>query len=113
MGIRERILARRDLDAIRAARDIDVLAAKLNEESQPVLVPARINAASILSNNVHHEVIIAFLQSAAAGEDVAVRAQELISDDGVEVLEEGFDPPLVDRYQVNDAMFNPDGSEKQ
>lgn len=110
--IKERILARRDLDAARAARDIDLLAAGLNEECVEALIPAQINAAAILAYAPHSEVITDLLQRAANGESVQERAQQLLSEAGVQVFDPGFDPPMVDRFQVNDAMFNPDGSEK-
>lgn len=112
MTIRDRILARRDLDHLRAARDLDGLAAGLNTECQSVLVPVRVNAAAILVTGSHQDVLIDFLQAVANGEKMTERAQELISDDGVEVLDMGFDPPEVSRQQVEEAMYNPDGTEK-
>lgn len=112
MNIRERILARRDLDAMRTARDITGLADALNAECQPALVPARINAASILSVGIHQEVITEFIQAAADGANVAERAQQLLSEEGVEVMEPGFVPALTNQFEVSEAMYYPDGTEK-
>lgn len=112
MDIRERILARRDLDAARLARDIDALAAGLNTECQPTMIPAYVNAYTILAMAPHSEVIMGLLQMAADGGSVQALAQQLLSMEGAQVMEPGYEPPYVNRMEVNDAMFNPDGSEK-
>lgn len=112
MDIKERILARRDLDEARVNRDVDALTAGLNTECVPTMIPAYINAYSILAMAPHSEVIMGLLEMAAEGNPVQSLAQQLLSMEGAQVMEPGYEPPYVDRYQVNDAMFNPDGSEK-
>lgn len=112
LTIRERILARPDLHQARIERNIDDLAAGLNTECVPTLVPVHTNLVSILFNMEHSQVMIDFVQAVANGESMQARALGLLSDDGVEVLVPGFVPEQVDRWMVNDAMFNPDGTEK-
>lgn len=111
--IRERILARPDLHQARVERNIDVLAAGLNQECQPALVPARTNLANILSMMEHGQVLYDFVQAVANGENRQAFASALLTDEGVEVMVWGLNPPEVTRWDVNDAMFNPDGSEKE
>lgn len=110
--IRERILARRDLDAMRAVRDITGLAAALNGECVPAMIPVGVNLASVLYSGMYPEVVVSLVQDAAAGQDVSTRAQELLSDEGVEVLEPGFVPAMTNQFQVGQEMYYPDGSER-
>lgn len=112
MGIRERILARPDLDDLRAARDITKLAVRLNEECRPDQIPQQVTADVLLRYVDHKAVILDLLADAAAGQDVSARAAALLSDDGVTVLIPGFDPPYVSQLEAAEAMYNPDGSEK-
>ena len=110
MDIKSRILARPDLAAARATRDIDALAAGLNEECVATLVPVRVTMPSLMYE--HPTVVQDFIQRAADGYPVQERAQAMLSAEGIEIMVDGFEPPMVDRWMVNDAMFNPDGSEK-
>lgn len=110
MSIRDRILARPDLQEARLARDIDALAAGLNTECVPALVPVRFALWDLMYN--YPNVIQEFIQRVADGQPSQERALALLSENGVEIMIDGFEPPMVDRYMVNDAMYNPDGTEK-
>jgi hypothetical protein len=112
MGIRERILARPELDDLRAARDITELAVRLNEECQPAQIPQQVTAHVLLRYVDHQDVFLDLLTEAAAGQDVSSRAAALLSSDGVTVFIPGFEPPYVNQLEVAEAMYNPDGSEK-
>lgn len=108
--IRERILARPDLQPARLARDIDALAAGLNTECVPTLIPARFDAYTLMAE--HPDKMLEFVQRVADGVPAQDQAIAILSMEGVEILVDGFEPPMVTRWDVNDAMFNPDGSEK-
>jgi hypothetical protein len=112
MGIRDRILARSDLDALRAARDITGLAEKLNEECQLTDIPQQVTAAAILDLAPYSNVLMDLLRSAAAGESVAERAAALLSDQGATVMAQGYEPPFVTQEQVAEEMYYPDGTER-
>lgn len=112
MGIRDRILARRDLDEARAARDITTLAEKLNEECQPADVPQQVTAAEILDIAPHSNVLMDLLRAAAAGESVMAQAEALLSEQGLTIMVPGYEPPFITQFDVADAMYNPDGTEK-
>lgn len=112
MTIRERILARRDLDEARAARDITTLADKLNEECKPADVPQQVTAVDILDLAPHSNVLMDLLRSAAAGESVVAMASALLSEQGATVMVPGYEPPFITQTDVADAMYNPDGTEK-
>lgn len=111
--IRERILARPDLHQARVDRNVDLLAAGLNEECIPALVESRTNLSNILFMMEHAQVLFDFVQAVAEGQDKSQMATGLLSEDGIEVMVWGFQPAQVTRTEVNDAMFNPDGSEKE
>jgi hypothetical protein len=113
MNIRERVLARRDLDAARAARNLDALAAGLNQECVPVDVPEYVRAADELAYVPHGDVFLQILLDAAAGIDIVERAQAFTSDQGGVVMGQGLEPPMVDRLQVADAVYYPDGRERE
>lgn len=112
MGIRERILARRDLDEARAARDVTTLAEKLNEECQLTDVPRQVTAMEILDLAPFSNVLMDLLRDAAAGADVAARASALLSSEGATVMAQDWVPPFVDQVQVADEMYFPDGTER-
>lgn len=109
--IRERILARPDLQAARAVRDIDALAAGLNTECVPTQVPSRLDVYALMAERP--EKMVEFVQEVADGVPSQEKAAEILSFMGIEVMVDGFEPPMVTRSEVNDAMFNPDGSEKE
>lgn len=139
MSIRERVLARRDLDGLRAARDLDGLAAALNAEGLKVRTPgtfvtwravttrcpsgksikAKMRAAAPQDEDI--DTACMFL-SQEAGLDVGDYATWMAIDSMVgKVLTEteaqelknlSILPLFVDRLQVEAAMYNPDGTEK-
>lgn len=138
MSIRERILTRPDLAQARAARDIDALAAGLNQQPALALTTRYVTARTILAECAGGAEILAALDAAAAGSTpVKYAVQFLGQNSGLNVgdaatqamidaltpavlTQEQADavkalamlPAYVTREQVNDAMFNPDGSEK-
>ena len=139
MNIRDRILARTDLAPLRAARDLDALAAALNADAPMVPQQRFISARAVLTQCADGAAILTALEDAAP-QNIAVAwavrflAQDAgldIGDPGALVLLEqllqagvlqqphvdqlkalAMKPLLVTRDQVNEAMFNPDGSEK-
>lgn len=139
MGIRERILARRDLDHLRAARDLDKLAVALNAEGLRARGERYITMRTILGECQHGREIVIALRTAAPSDPIVDESVHFLRDDS------GFDvghpntaadldrlvdagvlrpewrdelralalvPVIVTRGEVNEAMFNPDGSEK-
>jgi hypothetical protein len=139
MDIKARILARRDLDELRAVREIDALAAALNTEGLTAPTSRYVTMRTILAECPSGREIVTALRQAAAvdpivdesvnflrrdsGFDIghAETAEDIarLVDAGVfspvwadEVHALSLRPVVVTRDQVNDAMFNPDGSEK-
>ncbi|MGG7603542.1 hypothetical protein [Massilia sp. BKSP1R2A-1] len=139
MGIRERILERADLAALRAARDIDGLAAALNVEG--LLAPQQrfVTARAVMSGCPSGVAILQKLEAAAsqncavawavkflgqeAGLDIGDAFAQQMCDqlaaggvitagEAAELKALALHPLIVTRDQVNEAMFNPDGSEK-
>lgn len=110
--VHDRVHARRDLDEMRAGKDLSGLVDALNADSTLKPFPVRLNAQQIMGLMPQRSVIFDLLQSAANGEDVSTRARALLSDEGAEATEDRFDPPRVTWGEVNDALYNPDGSEK-
>ena len=140
MDIRARILARSDLDQMRAARDITGLAAALNAEKLEVRAQRFITARAILTTHpVEGRDILKRLR-AAAGADIGVEfavrflEQEAGLDIGDEATWRDIDglvansvlteaqgvllkhlamrPVVVTQEQVAISMYNPDGTEK-
>lgn len=138
MSIRDRILARQELDEMRLARDITGLAAALNVD--PPLVPQQrfVTARAIMAGCVGGVAILTALKSAAADPAVAwalqflgqdagldigdpftqsmvdqlVLAQVLTTTQGDELKALALKPILVTQEQVATEMYNPDGTEK-
>jgi hypothetical protein len=142
LTIRERILAATALGPARAARDLDALTAGLNAAAPMALQERYVTARTILSECVDGGSILAALDGAAASNAAVRYAVKFLGQDGglnvgdpitqamldqlatgaVAVLtqEQATQvknlaklPQLVDRLQVEAAMYNPDGSEKQ
>lgn len=111
-SIRERILARPDLQQARADRNIDLLAAGLNEECVATMVPYRASIFDIIAMMENTHILVEFVQAVANGEDKQAYAAEFLTEAGVMAAVPGFVPPMTNRQEVNEAMFNPDGSEK-
>jgi hypothetical protein len=135
---RERILARPDLAEARAARDLDALAAGLNEQPETVLQPRYVTARTILAECADGPTILAALDAAAISNTAVKYAVQFLGqesglDVGNAVTQGMLDtlvpsvltkaqadqvkgmamlPQLVTRADVEAAMFNPDGTEK-
>lgn len=138
--IYERVHARRDLDALRAAREITGVAAALNAEVLYVPRPCFITARAILTaNSKEGRAILQALRSAEA-QDIGVEFANLflgqgagvdIGDPnmwveldhlvGAKVLSEAqaallkalsLVPLVVTQEQVANELYNPDGTEK-
>jgi hypothetical protein len=137
--IRDRILARRDLDALREAKDLDGLAAALNTEVHAVLTESWVDAPGIINRCPSGKSILRKLKAGAGADAIIEMAwQSLVFGKGLdfgaastlnsidemrpalgftdtevaELQALGQQPVYVTREQVNDAMYNPDGSEK-
>jgi len=139
MNIRERILARGDLAELRAARDIDGLAAALNAEDLLVRQSRFITWRAIITRCSSGEAIRDKLEAAApssgairsaveflsqeAGLDVGdlgtwanidkmVQTGVLTAHEGQQLKDLALKPLIVTREEVRLAMFNDDGTEK-
>lgn len=138
--IRERVLARSDLDAMRAARQITELAAALNAEGveapQSRFITAR---AIVMLNPLEGRAILKSLRTAAtldiavefavlflsqeAGLDIGdadmwveldhMQAAGVLTSAQVVLLKNlAFQPLVVTPSQVADALYYPDGTER-
>lgn len=139
MSVRARILARHDLMGLREARDLDGLAAALNAEDATALGQRYVTTRTILDECEEGRAIVAAIQSAAGADPTVAEALHFLRDDsgfdvghprtqamvrelqaaGIftqaqadQLCAMGLQPVVVDRLQVEAAMFNPDGSEK-
>lgn len=139
MSIRDRILARRDLDGLRAARDLDGLAAALNADAPLVPQQRFITARAVLTLCADGPAILSALETAAPQNvTVAYALRFLGQDAGLDIGDPGaltllaqlqqnsiltehqvdqlralaLKPLLVTRLDVEAAMYNPDGTEK-
>ena len=138
MSIRDRILARRELDALRMARDLDGLAAALNAMPDLELRHRYITARTILAECDDGPAILAALDSAASMNTAVKYAVQFLGQDsglnvGDQVTQAMLDslvpavlnaeqaeqvkamamlPQIVTRFDVEAAMYNPDGTEK-
>ncbi|ALK96986.1 hypothetical protein AB595_04760 [Massilia sp. WF1] len=139
MTIRDRILARADLDPLRVARDLDGLAAALNAEGLTVAGERYVTMRTILAECPSgHEIVVALRTAAPADPIVDESVNFLRKDSGFDVghpnarpdldrlvaagvltagqrdelLALALRPLIVTRLDVADEMFNPDGTEK-
>jgi hypothetical protein len=139
MGIRERILARRDLDEARKNKDITALAAELNLEGLMVGAERFVTGRTILAECDEGPEILGRLEQAAAtspavawalkflgtnsGLDVGnPRTQTMLDQLAVGgVLTEAqaeslkglaLRPLVITQAQVAEEMYEPDGTEK-
>lgn len=140
MGIKDRIKARRDLDAMRAAIDLDGLAAALNAEGLVEVGERWVTGRTILAECLDGESILMALEAAAESGSLATRwtVAFLKSDPGVDMgsaatiaktdalvaasyltVEQGEQlkslaklPVIVTRLEVEEAMYNRDTTEK-
>jgi hypothetical protein len=139
MSIRDRILARTDLADLRAARDLDKLAAALNAEG--LLAPQQrfITARAVMAACPGGVEILDALENASSNRAVAwalkflgqeagldigdpftqgmvgelVRLTVLTATQGNALKAMAMQPVVVTRDQVKNAMFNDDGTEKE
>lgn len=139
MTLRDRILARADLSAMRAARDITGLAAALNEapdsDAQSRFVTARtvlaecadgaaiLDALSAVSGRIGAVKWALTFLSQDSGLDIGnavtrgmidqlVTAAALTTAQGAALKSLGEVPEIVTQEQVAEEMYSPDGSEK-
>lgn len=142
MTLRDRIIARADLADLRAARDLDGLAAALNAEGLKAPHQRFITARAVMAGCPGGLAILGALDlarthsvagpavtwaltflSQEAGLDIGdpftqgmvdnLVALELLTDgQGAALKVMALQPVMVTREQVNEAMFNPDGTEK-
>ena len=142
MDIRTRILARPDLADLRAARDLDGLAAALNAEGLMAPHQRFITARAVMAGCPGGLVILAVLDHARmhavvgpavtwaltflsqeAGLDIGdpftqgmvdslVTLKILTDEQGAALKAMALQPVVVTREQVKAAMFNDDGTEK-
>ena len=110
--IYERVHSRRDLDDLRAARAIDQLAMKLNEECIEVQIPVGVTANSILMYTNNGGLLLDLLARAAQGESVQADAIAFLSDTGFMTTMPGYEPPKVDQFEVANALYYVDGTER-
>lgn len=138
MGIRERILARPDLDAMRAARQITGLAEALNAEGLIAPQQRFISARGVMSGCADGVAILAALEAAEANKAVKwalafigqdsgldigdpftqgmitqlVAAGVLTADQGDQLKALALAPVVVTQSEVAAAMYKLDGSDK-
>lgn len=138
MMIRERILARRDLDTLRAARDITGLAAALNAEGALAVGQRFVTARAVMAGCADGVAILSALKAAdsnpavgwalqflgqEAGLDIGdpfaqgmvdqlVTAGVLTGGQGASLKALSLRPLLVTQEQVAEAMYNRNGTEK-
>jgi|GEM_PF-2772559 len=139
MTLRDRILARADLNDARAARDITALAAALNAEGLTAPKTRFVTARTVLSECADGGAILDALKAAAAGNSAVDWALKFMSQDsGIDAgnaMTRGMvdqlvaataltpaqgealkalanAPVIVTQEQVADALYNPDGTEK-
>lgn len=142
MDIRARILARGDLNALRAARDLDALAAALNAEGLMAPRQRFITARAVMAGCLGGLAILAALDEARthsvvgkavswaltflgqeAGLDIGdpftqqmvdnlVALEVLTDEQGAALKAMALHPVIVDRLEVEAALYNPDGTEK-
>lgn len=138
MDIRTRVHARRDLDELRAARDLDGLTAKLNEER--LLAPRQrfVTARAVRTLPDGKAILAAFKTARQADADIDLAYTFLMQDAGLDIgdattlqlIDElvsqsvlttaqgaqlkslAMFPLVVTRDDVCFALYNDDGSEK-
>jgi hypothetical protein len=138
MDIRTRILARSDLDGLRAERELDKLAAALNAEGLMAPQKRFITARAVMAACPDGIAVLDALENASANRAVAwalkflgqeagldigdpftqgmvdhlVRTSVLTAAQGETLKAMALQPVVVTREQVNAAMFNDDSTEK-
>lgn len=136
--IYERVHARSDLDALRAARDITALSEALNAEGATEYAQKFVSARIILTSCPDGVAILAALSAAVSNVAVSWALKFLGQDSGLDIGDPGIDPLLdglvaggvltapwrtqlkalalrpltVTQEQVGIALYNDDGTEK-
>jgi len=137
--IRDRILARRYLDELRAARDLDGLAAALNAEPEMTVQQRFVTARAVMAGCPDGNAILDALDAAApqnsavrravtflqqeAGLDIGdsytqhmidelARINVLTTDQASQLKALALKPVYVGRLEIEAALYNPDGTEK-
>lgn len=137
--IRDRIINSPELQAVRAVRDLDALAAGLNVQGVTATQSRFVNMRTIVAECADADAIIRALDAAApastaltemlgflrsdsgmdighpnaqARVDALVRAGALTAAQAAEVKGLALLPVIVTRDEVEAAIFNPDGTEK-
>ena len=143
MDLRSRILARADLDELRAARDLDKLAAALNAEGLKAPRQRFITARAVMASCAGGLSILAALDGARehsvvgkavvwaltflgqeAGLDIGdpftqemvdhLVAFEILTEEQGDALKTmALQPVVVSRLDVEAALYNPDGTERE
>jgi hypothetical protein len=139
MLIRDRIFARRDLDGLREARDLDGLAAALNAAPEMTVQPRFVTARAVMAGcpdgvaildaldaaAPHNSAVrraVAFLQQ-EAGLDVGdpytqrmigelADAHVLTESQAAQLKALALKPVYVDRLEIEAALYNRDTTEK-
>lgn len=138
MSIRDRILARRDLDGLRAARDITGLTDALNAEGLKAPQQRFITARAVMATCPGGVEVLGALQSASANPavgwalkflgqeagldigdpftqgmvDQLVAGNVLTAEQGAALKAMAMKPVIVDRLEVEAALYNRDTTEK-
>jgi hypothetical protein len=137
--IRDRILASPELQAARAARDLDALTAGLNAQGVTAIQSRFVNMRTIVAELSDADNIIKALSAAApsspalgemmnflrsdtgmdighpnaqARVDALLTATAITSAQGAAIKNMALQPIIVTRDQVGITMYNPDGTEK-
>lgn len=137
MNIRDRILARPDLDEMRAKRDITGLAAALNAEGLQARQQRFVTARAVMANCADGVAILQALEGATSNPAVAWAVRFLGQEAGLDIGDPytqamidklvntvltpaqadalkalALQPVVVTQEQVARDMYNPDGTEK-
>lgn len=139
MGIRERIIARADLDAMRAARDITSLAAALNAENLQEVQERFVTARAVLACCSDGATILDALETASASNSAVKWAVKFLGQEAGLNIGDPYTQGMIDQLvtgavltqaqgddlknlalkttivtpeQVANAMYNLDGTEK-
>lgn len=138
-SIRDRVLARRDLDELRASRDLDGLTEALNAAPSTAMQECWVDGLGVINRCLSGKTILRKLKAGAdldaiisiawtalvSGKGLDFGAESTIASIGemapligfteIEVAEIkalALRPVFVDRLDVEAALYNPDGTEK-
>lgn len=139
-SIRDRVLARADLNEARAQRDLDTMTAALNAEGLLVRRTTFVTWRIVITDCPSGIAIKRKMKNAAADDDAIETACEFLKQEagldvghagawaniermvvagiltaaeGQELMNLSLHPLVVDRLEVEAALYNPDNTEKQ